>query len=348
MDNRDEEKRGFSRRKLMERIAAAAAAVPLMSAASQAQVPQTAPTGPGPAGRPGGNGHRRVRNGRGPIKVLFITGDHPFDYDQLFAMMDIFGEDITWNHVTQPAAEQFFSPEMSAPYDVFVLYDRAGRTPRTAAEGPAHEPGDRSPGGRDVNFRNPSPALKRGMKAMLQQGKGMVLLHHAIASWVHTWPEYVEMVGGACDWDYPQTIRGVQYPFSGFRGGVQQHITITDKSHPIVQGLGDGFDITDEVYLCPIFPETFHTLLKTDFVPVAANFPAQMATPGGWNHPPGLPLCGWYKAVENSPMAYIQHGHDNTAWSNPAYQTLVLNAIKWAASPEGHSWAKANAKSVFT
>ena len=336
----------FSRRSLMAKIVAGAAAVPLIGQAVQAQPAPPAPAAPA-AGR-GPRGPFRVRNGRGPIKVLFITGDHPFSYDQLFSMFDIFGEDISWNHVSQPAAEQFFNPEMAAPYDVFVLYDRAGRTPRTAAEGMAHEPGDRTPQGRDVNFRTPSPALKRGIKAMLTQGKGLVLFHHAIASWVHTWPEYVEMMGGACDWDYPQTIRGVNYPFSGFRGGVQQHITVLDKGHPITQGLGDGFDITDETYLCPIFPETFHPLLKTDFVPIAANFPAQVTASGGnYAHPPGQPFTGWYKAVENSPMAYIQHGHGPDAWNNESFQRLMLNAIKWAASKEAHDWARANRKATF-
>jgi uncharacterized protein len=281
--------------------------------------------------------------------VLFITGDHGFNHDQLFAMFNLFGEDIHWNHVSQPAAEAFFTPEMSANYDVFVLYDRAGRSPRSAAEGNAMSPGNRSPNGRNVNFRQPSEALKRGIKAMLTQGKGMVLFHHAIASWVHTWPEYVEMMGGACDWDHPQTIRGVTYPYSGFRGGVQQHITVIDKNHPVTQGLGDGFDIVDETYLCPMFPETFTPLLRTDFNPIAANFPAQVASSGGnYAHPPGHPFTAWIKPVENSPLVYIQHGHDQVAWTNESFQRLVLNAIKWTASREAHAWARSSRKTIFT
>ena len=349
----------LSRRKLMQKIAAGAAAVPLLGAAAQAQAQAPAAPAPGAApaaaggpaagrGGRGGGGGRGPRNGHGPIKVLVIAGDHPYDYDQFLAMFDTLGEDITWNFVTQPAAEKFFDPDVSSDIDVFVLFDRAGRSPLPPGAPNLHEDGDRTPQGRNVTFREPSPGLKRGIKAMLQKGKGMVLLHHSIASWVHTWPEYVEMVGGACDWDYPQTIRGVKYPYSGFRGGVQQHISVVDPSHPVVAGLENGFDITDEVYLCPIFPETFHPLLKTDFVPIAANFPAQVAASGGnYAHPPGVPYSGWYKAVENSPLVYIQHGHDNTAWTNPAYTKLLLNAIKWTASPAGHDWARANAKKVF-
>lgn len=341
----DETRSQLNRRTLIRGAALAAAALPI--AGGKAQPPAPPPPGPGgppPAGAP--RRQYRVRNGRGPLKVLLIAGDHPFDYNQLFAMFDQFGEDITWNYVTQPAAEQFFDPKMAAPYDVFVLYDRAGRTPRTAAEGNAHEPGYRTAQGRDVNFRTPSPELKRGMKAMLMQGKGMVLFHHSIASWVHTWPEYVEMVGGACDWDYPQVVRGKQYAFSGFRGGVQQHISVVDKAHPVVAGLGDGFDLLDETYLCPIFEESVHPLLRTDFVPIEDNFPAQKQV-AGWHHPPGSNLTGWYKAVENSPLVYIQHGHDQNAWGNPSFQRLMLNAIKWAGSKDAHAWARANYKKIF-
>ena len=59
---------------------------------------------------------------------------------------------------------------------------------------------------------------------------------------------------------------------------------------------------------------------------------------------PGSNLAGWVKVAGRTPIAYLQNGHDRTAWENPAYQTLVLNAIKWAASKEAKTWAAANAK----
>ena len=46
-------------------------------------------------------------------------------------------------------------------------------------------------------------------------------------------------------------------------------------------------------------------------------------------------------------MAYVQMGHGATAWSNPAFRQLLLNSIKWAASPEAKAWAKANPKKIF-
>src|ERR1017187_7506898 len=53
---------------------------------------------------------------------------------------------------------------------------------------------------------------------------------------------------------------------------------------------------------------------------------------------------GWVKTAERTPIAYIQHGHDNVAWTNPAFRTILLNAIKWAASKEAKDWAHAKSQ----
>ena len=100
----------------------------------------------------------------------------------------------------------------------------------------------------------------------------------------------------------------------------------------------------DEAYLCPIFEDSVHPLLRTNFVPVDTAFPARPQVKG---HPAGSNLTGWYKAAERSPVVYIQHGHDIRAWENPAFRRLMLNSIKWAASPESKTWARANEKRIF-
>ena len=66
-----------------------------------------------------------------------------------------------------------------------------------------------------------------------------------------------------------------------------------------------------------------------------------------WNHPPGSNMTAWYKAAENSPIVYIQHGHDDVAWSNANFRRLMENAIRWTASKEGLAWAKANPAKIF-
>jgi type 1 glutamine amidotransferase len=283
------------------------------------------------------------QGGSGPIRVLLFTKDHPYDRDPFFDMFDALGSTISWTHVEQPAAEVFFDPACARNYDVYVLYDRAGRAHRSGER--ISEPGNR--GARDVDFLKPSPELQHGLKSILQSGdKGFVFFHHSLASWVHTWPEYPEIVGAAADWDYPFKLRGKEWPYSGFRGGVQQHISVVDKSHPVVAGLGDGYDIVDETYLCPMFEDSVHPLLRTDFKTVDSNFPMQSAL--GWHHPPGSNLAGWYKSAENTPIVYLQNGHGPTAWANPSFRTLMTNAIKWVHSSEAKQWAKSNPSKIFS
>jgi type 1 glutamine amidotransferase len=359
-NDNSEDKKGqklnMSRRGIFGAMAGAAAAVPLVGGAAQAQgrgnsnmFTQSTPvraTGAGAPinstsldGLPG-------QGGNGPIRVLFISSYHPFDRENLFRMLDRFGDDITWCHVEHPAAERFFDPAIAEDFDVFLFYDAfAGRKFVTGPDGR-----------RQQTYPPPSAKLQADLKKLLTNGdKGFVMFHHALASWCHSWPAgvngsnaYVEMMGGAADWGTPlDNLRHVNYPRSGYRQGTEQHVTVVDKNHPVTAGVND-YDIVDETYLCPIFEDSVHPLLRSSFKPTADKF---AHAPGGSNvgagHPPGSDLVGWYKAAENTPLVYIQHGHDNNAWSNPSFQRLMLNAIKWAASPESKAWAKANAKRIF-
>ena len=278
---------------------------------------------------------------RKPIQILLVTKGHGFDRAPFFAMFDALGSDFNWTHVEQPAAQVFWNPELAKDYDVFVYYDAMGRTAVTGPDG-------------KTSFEAPSAKAKADFAALLKQGKGMVFFHHAIAAWNHSWPEYTEVVGGACDWGNRVTVRGKEYPYSGAQAGVQQKITVQDKSHPVVAGLGDGFEIVDETYLCPYFEESVHPLLRTDFVPIPENFPGrfnrtpeQLQASNFRNHPKGSNLAGWVKTAENSPIVYLQNGHDAKAWTNEAFLTLMRNAIRWAASDDAKAWAKKNPKKIF-
>jgi type 1 glutamine amidotransferase len=328
-------KKGMSRRQVIDRAALAASLLPF---AANAQAPQAGQT-PAPAagGRGGRGGMRRTPGGSGPIQVLLITKGHAYNRQPFFELFDALGTDITWTHVEHPAAQVFFNPELAKPYDVFVFYDMAGRGRRTKPDGTA-----------ETYDIEPSPELRKNFKALLESGKGLVFFHHALASWVHTWPEYVETMGGAADWGRTlKNIRGKEYPFSGFRAGVVQKVTIVDKSHPVVQGLEDGFEIEDETYLAPMFEDSVHPLLRTNFEPKVSNFPNQMQRDPNWKHPDGSNMTAWVKTAEKSPVVYIQHGHDERAWTNPNFQKLMGNAIKWASSKEAKDWAAKNPKKIF-
>lgn len=279
---------------------------------------------------------RMQQGGSGPIQVLLVTKGHAFDRENFFNLFDALGETITWTHVEQPAAQAFWDPEMAKAFDVFVYFDAMGRSEMKLADG-------------STGFEKPPKKSQDGLKALLQSGKGMVFFHHAIAAWNQTWDEYSEIMGGACDWRNPVTKRGVKYPFSGFQPGAKQHTSVVPeaKSHAIVEGLGTGFDIVDEAYNCPYFEDSIHPLLRTDFVAKPENFTLARTRDPNWNPPVGSNLEAWYKAAENSPIVYVQHGHDNLAWANPNFQKLMANAIKWAASEEALKWAKEHPQKIF-
>ena len=124
----------------------------------------------------------------------------------------------------------------------------------------------------------------------------------------------------ACDWGSEVTfaeeiseLRRAHAARSAHHGARQ--------NHPVTAGLGDGFDIVDETYMCPVDEKIVHPLLKTDFVNIDQNYESRYA--GGWRYPGvGSSLAGWYRAVGKSPLVYLQNGHDAVAWANPAYQKL--------------------------
>ncbi|HKY23198.1 MAG TPA: ThuA domain-containing protein [Vicinamibacterales bacterium] len=308
------------------------AVVAAVSATLLAQNPPAAPAGKGS----GGSG--MPQGGRGPIKLLLITKGHGFERNPYFQMWDALGETVTWTHVEHPAADLMMTPQYAKNFDVLAFFDLGGPGgPTTTWDGKPIE-GHLSSNKR--LYPNPSPELKTGFRDLLRQGKGMVFLHHASAAWVHTWPEYAEVVGGACDWSANTTIRGIDMPNHLAAGSTPQHITIVNPKHPIAEGLTDGFDLIDEAYACAWFEDSVTPIARTDFRP--ADPARYLGTKWPYSN-----LSAWVKVSENSPVFYGQMGHGPSAWFNPKYRQFLTNAIKWAASPEALAWAKANPTRIF-
>ena len=305
-------------------------------AGPQMQVPMpcgpNANAAPAPAAAPGGRGPARMpQGGRGKIRVALITHGHEHEREPLALMFDCMGDDITYSRVDYPAAELILNPQAAKSFDVYVFYDLGG--PGVGVPGPNGQSGYRF-------YPDPSPALKKGFEAMVKAGKGMVFIHHASAAWAHTWPEYSEVIGGACDWYAPVTVRGILDPHHGYYGGTQQTLTVVDRNHPITKSLPASFQVTDEAYACAWFPDSVHPLVTTSFAPpdplVNLNPKRQFSN-----------LAAWYKASENSPVFYTQVGHDHSPWQVAEYQEMIRDAIRWAASPEALAWARKNHTTIW-
>ena len=261
------------------------------------------------------------------LNVLVVSKGHPFQRDSFFEMFDSFADGgIDWTHVEQPAGQVFFSPDLSAPYDVIVDYSMPGTRP-----GPGNEPPE---------------GYKRDYLQLLEEGShGFVHMHHNLCSWP-SWEPYAEIVGGRFLY-HPAELRGQAWPDSGYLIGVEHEMQVVSPSHPVVAGLGVGFAIQDELYLAPIFEDEIEVLMRSDFEFTETKFfspvlaaEGRLYERGDWHHPPASNAVVWAKNYLNSPIVYIQPGDMPASYKNPNYRRLVSNAIAWVATDEAKTWAK--------
>ncbi|MCK4466204.1 MAG: ThuA domain-containing protein [Bacteroidales bacterium] len=213
------------------------------------------------------------------IRVLVITGGHAFEHEAFFEMFDSLSG-ITYTEVTQPDANQLYSSPMMNKYDALVFYDMVQEI---------------------------TDEQKEAFINLLEEGKGMIFLHHSLASY-QEWNEFRRIIGGRY-YLQPYFNGSKQYTASTYKHGVEIPVKIPDKNHPVTAGLKE-FIIHDEVYgNFEVLPEV-HPILST-------------------THPESGEIIGWTNSYKNSKIVYIQLGHDHHAYSNPKYRRLLKQAISW-------------------
>ncbi len=225
-----------------------------------------------------------------PLRALVVTGGHAFDQRSFGAMCRSL-EGIACRQVQQPKAGDEFAPDRRDAFDVVVLFDMVQQI---------------------------SEKHKKDMLDMLRRGKGLVILHHAIAA-RQAWPEYFKIMGGQY-YIKPRTPEAAKLPpppkLSTYRHDVWIHAMVKDKTHPITAGMHD-FWIFDEVYKHYDVRDGARVLLGTD-------------------HPENEPTLGWAKTYGASRVVYLQLGHGPEAYNDSAYRELVARAIRWTARvPDG-------------
>lgn len=262
-----------------------------------------------------------------PLKVLLAVRGHPFDRTALDAPFQAMAG-ITTTVVDQPAAAQLMNPDGMAPYDALVLYDMPGMDFSDPAQMP--------------RLIDPGDSFRRGFEALLDSGKGIVALHHALAGWP-AWPGYGEHLGGRFLYR-PAQVRGTVRCDSGYRHGVSYTATVVAPEHPVMAGIPASFAMTDELYLAEIFEDDVTPLLRAEhrftrdnFWSAAAAMDGRMFDNEGWEHPDGSNLIGWTRRARNSPVVYLQPGDDQVTYDNPVYRQLLENAIRWVSAPEARA-----------
>jgi len=217
----------------------------------------------------------------GKIRVLVVTGGHDFEKEPFFKLFKD-NPDITYRAVAHPNAHALLKAEAAKQWDVLVLYDM-------------HQ---------DI-----TPEAKADFVARLTEGKGLVVLHHAIANY-QDWPEYTAIIG-AHYYLAPATVNGVEKPRSAWKEGMHFRIHVADPQHPVTRGLSD-FDTHDETYKWFDVAKECQPLLTTD-------------------EPESNKVIAWAKTYEGARVVYMQSGHDHFAYENPNFQQILKQAIQWTA-----------------
>ncbi len=268
------------------------------------------------------------------VNVLIVSKGHDYDHDSFLAMFAVM-QGVTTTLVEQPAAQVLLQPEHVGAYDSILFYDMSG----IPGIGLLHD------GAGDTGV--PPERYRTAIEALVKRGAGLVLLNHATVGWP-LWPLWRQITGSSFMLQAGE-LDGETVPGSGYRGGHGPYPNPTLKlvpqgAHPVLAGLEDGFEITDEIYLKTAgFEQRVTPLLRGDFDFVAENFtPPPLSSAeeqANWQHPPGSNLIVWAHAVGASPVVVSDVGDGPAAFENPAFRRLLENALKWTGSAEARTWA---------
>ncbi|MBM4041172.1 MAG: ThuA domain-containing protein [Planctomycetes bacterium] len=217
----------------------------------------------------------------GKLKVLVVWGGHGFTRDPFFQMFKD-NADIAYTEVKHNKTSEVYERDDLLTSNVVVLYDF---------------------------WQNITEEQKKGFLSLFEKGVGLVVLHHALATY-QAWPEFEKAVGGKFLLAPEKKDGVVVTPGSGTGTG-PLNIHVCSKDHPITKDMED-FKLQDEYYnKCRVSPEVT-VLLTTD-------------CPGNQKE------VAWCREQGKSRVVYIMSGHDQRVYNDPNYRKVLANAIKWAA-----------------
>src|ERR1700730_15750411 len=144
------------------------------------------------------------------VRALVITGGH--DHETSFYSLFEGYKDLARVPVTSSTTA--FQSDLRGKYDVLIMYDFS----------------------RDLNETG-----KKNLRAFVESGKGIVVLHHALLNYQH-WPWwYEDVVGGSY-----RLQKDGDSPSSTYKG--DQKISVTPEGkHPITKAI-EPFEVVDETY----------------------------------------------------------------------------------------------------
>ena len=149
------------------------------------------------------------------------------------------------------------------------------------------------------NFHRPAPDPKTAaaLESLGETSQGIVVLHHAILAFPE-WPVWSQ-------------ICGIEDRTFGYHMNQRVHVHVADSTHPITAGLAD-WDLPDETYTMCSADTDSRILLTT-------------------NHTRSMRTLAWTRRFGHARVFCFQSGHDNDAYTNPGFRTVLHRGIRWAA-----------------
>lgn len=149
-----------------------------------------------------------------PIRVLVVTGDHPFHYETFIEIWPGH-DDIVFDHIDLKDHGEIFDDTSTWDYDVMAMYNMSN-------------PMSDDPMTAQVRYEN--------FQGLLDRGVGLVLMHHALLAYT-AMPNREAVFGN---------VVGAEGPY-GFHMGQEYTVQILEPGHPIVAGI-EPFQVLDETY----------------------------------------------------------------------------------------------------
>jgi type 1 glutamine amidotransferase len=144
--------------------------------------------------------------------------------------------------------------------------------------------------------------LRKAIFDFANDGHGLVLVHPALWYNWNNWPEYNrELVGGGAH---------------GHDKYGEFEVDVKNADHPVMKGVPLAFKLKDELYHMEVDPKgtPIETLAESINLTDGTTFP-----------------CVWIVKHPKTRIVCITLGHDAAAHELAAYQTILKNAVNWAA-----------------
>jgi hypothetical protein len=208
-------------------------------------------------------------------RLLVVTGGH--SYDTTFYTLFEGYPDLAWDHETSSRAA-FRKKELRDNYDVILLYNMEQEL---------------------------SEAERSNFQGFVEDGKGVIVLHHALADY-NNWPWFYEQIAGGKY--FLQAEDG--HRASTYMHDIELFVQPAAK-HPVIGDIGP-LRIIDEGYKYRWLSPKATVLLTT-------------------KHAESDDAVAWVTPHEKARLVTIALGHDRQAHLHDGFRKLIKNAIDWSA-----------------